>query len=493
MSSYDPASDDLTALSALELGPLVARREVSPVELVRQTLARMDATDPVLNCFVARRDEAALAEARAAEAEILGGRYRGPLHGIPLAVKDNLAVAGTVTAAGAKFLAHNATSEDAECIRRLRAAGAIVVGKTNLHELAAGSTTINPHYGTTHNPWRLDHVAGGSSGGSAAALAARQVALALGTDHAGSIRMPASLCNVVGLKPTHGRVSARGLVATRNVTADHVGPMTRTVGDAALMLQAMAGYDPLDPTSQDRPMPEYSAAWREDLRGLRVGVPSSYYFDLMNAETGRVVHEALGALEQLGATLVEVEIPDLEALMAARVALGAEGLALAHEHLKAHPDQISEDLRRQLYALYFVSARDMARASRARRLLCERFAAVLEEVDLIASAATCIPAFPIEARTIRLRDNRTGQETEYPPAPLLVRLTSPSNLTGLPAISVPAGFTADGLPVGLQLQARPFEEATLLGAARTYEQQARWFERRPDRFQPVSSAPSHVG
>jgi aspartyl-tRNA(Asn)/glutamyl-tRNA(Gln) amidotransferase subunit A len=241
------ATDPLD-LSALELARLVAAREVSPVELLRAVYARLDATEPVWRCFVARTERAALVEAQSAEHDILAGRYRGPLHGLPLAVKDNIAVADTVTAAGARFLADNLTPDDAHAVARLRAAGAIVVGKTNLSELALSSTTINPHFGTTHNPWDTTRVAGGSSGGSAAAVVGRQVPLAIGTDALGSIRMPASLCGIIGVKPTHGRVSNRGIVAATNITIDHIGPLTRTVADAALMLEAMAGYDPLDPT-----------------------------------------------------------------------------------------------------------------------------------------------------------------------------------------------------------------------------------------------------
>src|SRR5581483_10083499 len=246
------------------------------------------------------------------------GQYRGPLHGLPLAVKDNIAVANTVTAGGAKFLMDNVTAEDAEAVRRLRAAGAIVVGKTNLHELAMGSTTDNPWYGPTRNPYAPDRVPGGSSGGSAATVAGRQVPLALGTDSAGSVRMPASLCNLVGLKPTHGRVSMRGLVASLTVTTDHIGPLTRTVADAALMLEVMAGYDPADPFSLDRPVPAYRAALGRGLRGVRVGVPTNYFFDQCDPAVADGVRTAIAALADLGAAVVDVTIPDLEAMMHVR-------------------------------------------------------------------------------------------------------------------------------------------------------------------------------
>jgi aspartyl-tRNA(Asn)/glutamyl-tRNA(Gln) amidotransferase subunit A len=470
----------LHTLTLSELGSLLRSREVSPVDVVQASLDRMESTEPELQAFISRTGDSALAEARQAEAEIAAGDYRGRLHGIPFAVKDNLAVRGTVTTAGARFLADNTTADDAEAVRRLRQAGAVVVGKTNLHELAFGSTTINPHYGTTRNPWRLDHVAGGSSGGSAAAVASGQVPLALGTDHAGSIRIPAALCGIVGVKPTHGLVSVRGLVGSRNITADHVGPMARTVADAAVMLDVLAGHDPLDPCSADRRSGNYSAGLSpEGLAGKRVGVPTSYYFDLIDREVETLVRAAVSRLEQLGATVVDVRMPDLEAMVGARVALGAEGLAFADPFLRTVPEQFSDELRRTMMALYFVPARDLARASRVRRLLQERFAATFEEVDLLATPSTCVAAFPVEAPTVGSWDRRNGQDVEVPSSRSLIRATWPTNLTGNPAVSVPAGFTAAGLPVGLQLTARPFEEALLLSAAYAFEQTTTWSARHP--------------
>src|SRR5581483_4949927 len=390
-----------------------------------------------------------------------------------------LAVAGTVTAAGTRVLADNRTEEDAESVRRLRAAGAIVIGKTNLHELALGSTTINPHYGATRNPWRTDCIPGGSSGGSAAAVAGCQVPLALGTDSAGSVRMPASVCGIVGLKPTHGRVSMRGLVASLTVTTDHIGPMTRTVADAALMLDAMAGHDPRDPFSRDRPLPAYRAALGAGLGGLRVGVPTNYYFDVLDPEVEVSVRAAIGELERLGATLVEVTIPDLEEMIELRTGLGGEGLAFVTPYLRAHPELFSPELRRRLYANYFILGADYARANRVRRLLQERYAAVFQQVDLLAAPATAVPAWPLEAQTVPARNYRDGRDTQQPAATILRRLTAPANVTGHPAVTVPCGFTSAGLPVGLQLVARPFDEVRLLAAAHAYEQATPWHTRRP--------------
>ncbi len=470
---------DLLDLTALDLARQIATRAVSPVEVVKAVHRRLDATEPLLRAFVERFDEAALADARAAEREIAAGRYRGPLHGIPLAVKDNIALAGTVTAAGAAFLRDNVTPEDAECVRRLRAVGAIVVGKTNLHELAMGGTTDNPHFGTTRNPWGTDRVPGGSSGGSAAAVAARQLPLALGTDSAGSVRMPATYCGLVGVKPTHGRVSQRGLVASLTVTTDHIGPLTRTVADAALMLDTMAGHDPKDAFSRDRPVAAHRAALGPDLRGTRVGVPANFYFDLLEPEVDAAVRAAISQLQALGATLVEVTIPDLEEIMPTRIGLSGEGLAFLTPYLRAHPERISPELRHRLYASHFVLARDYARTNRVRRLVQERFAAVLRDVDLIAAPTAVSVAFPIKATSVPLHDYRSGRDVDQPVRELTIRLTAPANLTGHPALSVPCGFTTAGLPIGLQLMGRPWEEARLLAAAHAYEQATPWHARQP--------------
>jgi aspartyl-tRNA(Asn)/glutamyl-tRNA(Gln) amidotransferase subunit A len=477
---------DLLDLTALELAGLIERRSVSPVEVMRMVLDRLDETEPFLNAFISRCDEQALAEAEAAEAQIAAGNYRGPLHGMPIAIKDNIAVAGTITTAGAKFLKENLTTEDAEAVARLRAAGAIVVGKTNMFELAVGSRSINPHYGDARNPWGPNHDAGGSSGGSAVAVAARQVPPALGTDAAGSVRMPASVSGIVGLKQTQGRVSARGILASQNVTVDHIGPMARTVADAALLLETIAGYDPRCATVQDRPVPPYRALARENLSGLRVGVPANYYFDLIDPEVESGVRAAIRVLEELGASTQLVHFPELEAMMNARVALGAEGLALHDPWLRDHPEEYSDELRRRLLANYFIPGRDLARANRVRRLLKETFATTFEKVDLIAAPTTPIVSFPLDATTVSVFDKRIGEQVTQSAMAMMLRLTSTGNFSGLPAITVPGGFTQAGLPIGFQLIARPFEEELLLGAAHAYEQATRWYTRIPPYITPAA-------
>jgi aspartyl-tRNA(Asn)/glutamyl-tRNA(Gln) amidotransferase subunit A len=305
------------------------------------------------------------------------------------------------------------------------------------------------------------------------------VPLALGTDSAGSVRMPAALCNVVGLKATHGRVSMRGLLASLTVTTDHIGPLTRTVADTALMLEVMAGYDPADPFSHDRPVPDYRAALGRGLRGVRVGVPTNYFFDLCDPAVADGVRTAIAALADLGARIVDVTIPDLEPMMHVRGGLAGEALAFVDAPLRAHPEQISPDIRARLYAAYLVSAGDYARANRVRRLLMDRFAAAFREVDLLAAPAAVVPAFPIGGATVPLRDYRKGRDGQQPVTTTLIRNTAPGNLTGLPSISVPAGFTAAGLPFGLLLTARPFAEELLLAAAHAYEQATNWHTRAP--------------
>ncbi|MGE3271464.1 MAG: amidase, partial [Chloroflexota bacterium] len=471
-------SSDLCELTALELSEKIGSREVSPVEVIQAVQARLDETEPFLNAYISRMDEEALATAKAAESEIMAGNYRGPLHGVPVAIKDNIAVAGTMTTAGAKVLANNLTPDDAEVVRRLKAAGAVIVGKTNMSEMAASGRSTNVHYGNMRNPWGPNHDASGSSGGSAITVAARQVPLALGTDAAGSVRMPAAACGIVGLKQTHGRVSTRGLIASQNVTGDHIGPFGRTVSDVALILETMAGYDPADPTTADRPVPNYLGALRTRLVDVTVGVSTNFFFDLLDPEVESATRTAISVLDQLGAKIVPVTIPGLEEFLASRIALSAEGLALHDPYLKAHADLYGDELRRRLLANYFISSRDLARANRIRRLLKERFAAVFQEVDLLATPGFAIPAAKLTDEQVTVTDFRTGQQVTGAFMMPVIRMTALFNMTGLPAVNVPSGFTSAGLPTSLQLIARPFEEELLLGSAHAYEQVNQWYTRK---------------
>ena len=475
--------NDLAWLTISEARSLIERRQVSPVELMRAALGQIERLEPTLNCFITRGDEQALAAAREAEAALAAGGEVGPLHGIPIAVKDNIETAGIRSTAGSKILADYVPREDAPAWARLRAAGAIMVGKTNLHEFGFGTTTINPHYGPTRNPWSPEHVPGGSSGGSAAAVAAGMALGALGTDAGGSVRIPGALCGIVGLKQTHGRVPTRGAMRGGNPTRDHIGPLARTVEDAALLLAVMSGHDPRDPTSRDVAAPPERLDGGTDLRGLRVGVPRDYYFALVDGPVEAAVRAAIGQLEKLGATVREVRLPDHDVLMDGVDAIRAEAL-VDHEHwLRTRPGDYGEETLLRLLPLQFILANDHAKALRARRLLLERYTAVWREVTRRAGGADGGGAGAELCCDCRCRGqdaswstsgDRSGSRIALS-AGMLARRQQPLadcsdaavQLHGLlPAISVPCGFV-DGLPVGLMLVGRPFDEGGPCCARRT--------------------------
>ncbi len=469
-------------LTIAEAARRIQAREVSPVELTRACLDRINRLDPDLNTFVTVIREQALAEAGQAEADIAAGRYRGALHGIPVSIKDSLATAGVRTTAGAKHLSDWVPDEDATVVARLRQAGAVILGKTNMHEWAAGCTTINPYYGTTRNPWDRNRVSGGSSGGSAASVAAALALGSIGTDNAGSVRNPASLCGVVGLKATYGRVSRVGGVAgTGGYSTDHFGPLTRTVRDSALMLQAIAGPDPKDPLSSDAPVPDFSSFLGEGVAGLKVGIIRDYFDDLAADEVKGAVADAVELLESLGMSVQELSVPYMEHVpMVQLVTARAENLSPAEPFLRTRPRDYSPGLmNRQILALT-LPAHAYVTAQRVRRLICEAFDRAFEQVDVIVSPAVSMPAETIEeceqgyvetaGGRIPLSDGRGTRGT---------LCTIPFNVTGAPAVSVPCGFSSQGLPIGLQIAAPHFQEPTLLKVAHAYEQAAGWHARKP--------------
>ena len=473
---------DLEALTIAEAARRIEAREVSPVALTHAYLERIDRLDPDLNTFVTVMGEQALADAGRAEADIGAGRYRGALHGIPVSVKDSLATAGVRTTAGAKHLSDWIPDEDATVVARLRQAGAVILGKTNMHEWAAGCTTINPYYGTTRNPWDRNRVSGGSSGGSAASVAASLALGSIGTDNAGSVRNPASLCGVVGVKATYGRVSRVGGVAgTGGYSTDHFGVLTRTVRDSALMLQAIAGRDRKDPLSSDAPVPDFSGRLGEGVSGLRIGIVRDYFDDLAVGEVKEAVSGAVEVLESLGMSVQELSVPYMEHIpMVQLVTARAENLSPAEPFLRTRPrDYSPELLYRQVRALA-IPAHAYVTAQRVRRLICEAFDRAFEQVDVIVSPAVSMPAETIEEceqgyvetaeGRIALSDARGTRGT---------LCTIPFNVTGAPALSVPCGFSSQGLPVGLQIAAPHFEEPLLLQVAHAYEQAAGWYTRKP--------------
>ncbi|TAK08009.1 Asp-tRNA(Asn)/Glu-tRNA(Gln) amidotransferase GatCAB subunit A [bacterium] len=452
-------------LTIHEAQRLIRSRALSPVELTRAILERIEAVDGKLHAYLNLMADSALAEARVAEAEILQGHYRGALHGMPVAVKDQLDVKGAPAAIRKKEPRELRASEDSTAVHKLRKAGAVMLGK-----LAMSGLPGDPPQ--ARNPWNLDHITGGSSTGPGAAVAAGLCIAAIGEDTAGSIRNPASLCGIVGLKPTYSRISRYGL-APLSWSLDHCGPMTRVVEDAAHLLQAVAGYDPKDPTSIQAPVPEYAAALKEDVKGMVIGVPR-HYIEECSARTDpeilKLVDKAIGELESLGARVEEVTLPTL------KLATIATAVIYYNEYFAAHRGDVPTLLksgatarRARLYLGILTGAADYIQAQRIRSRVKREFAETFRKVDLLA-----LPGQPGPAPTIKGSD---PLDTLY--KHLAPEFLAPFNLAGLPAISIPCGFTQANLPVALQLVGKPFDEPTVLQAAYTYQQHARWYERRP--------------
>ena len=469
------SENELAFASIEKMAALLSRRKISPVELAELALRRIERAQPKLNAFITVTAERALADARRAEREILGGRYRGPLHGLPIALKDNIATRGVLTTAGSKILREWIPEEDATVARRLSRAGAVLLGKTNLHEFAYGVTTDNPHYGAAHNPWSLERIPGGSSGGSGAALGAGLCFGSVGTDTGGSIRIPAALCGVVGLKPTYGRVSCFGVVPLAR-SLDHAGPLARSVRDAALLLQAIAGHDSRDPASARAPVPEYLGGGRRKRIRVSLGVERGYFFDRLDDEIRRALEAATKEFARLGATMEEITLPSLAASERPSSAIAfAEALAY-HEgagYFPARAAEYGDDVRARLAAGREVRAADYLRAFDARRQAIAEFETAFERVDAILA-----PTVPAAAPRIGETSVEFGSEQETVRAAML-RLNRPANFTGLPAISLPCGFTRSGLPIGLQLIGPAWQEERLLEIALCYEQATPWHTRHP--------------
>ncbi len=452
---------DLCYLTLQELAGRTRAREVSPVEATEATLERIERLNPKLNSFITVMAEQALADARAAESEIASGRHRGPLHGVPIGVKDLCATKGVPTTAASKILAGWVPDQDATVVRKLRDAGAVIVGKTHLHEFAFGATGVNPHYGPARNPWDTSRITGGSSSGSANAVAAGLCFAAIGSDTGGSIRMPSSLCGVTGLKPTYGRVSLAGVVPLA-WSLDHAGPMARSARDCALVLEAIAGHDPADPQSAPAPVERWSEALEGGLAGLRIGVPETYAFERAQPDVAPVVREAIATLGRLGAEVKQLDLPAIgEYWTAATVVLVGEAAAYHQQNMEQRPQDFGDDVRMRIQLGLDQKAVDYVRMAQARDEARRTSDDVLlSEVDLLAMPATIRTAVPIDS--IKKDDPTLG----------LTLMTAPFDLTGQPAVSVPCGFTEQGLPVGLQLVGRRFDEATVLRAAHAYETQS---------------------
>lgn len=464
---------DPAQLTIAEAARRIQRRELSPLELTRACLGRIERLNPQLNAFVTVTPERALADAARAEQEIAAGHYRGPLHGIPIALKDLYDTAGIETFAGADVLRGRVPTADAAAARCLREAGTVLLGKTNTHEFAWGTTTNNPHTGPTRNPWAPDRIPGGSSGGSGAAIAARLALGTLGTDTGGSIRIPAALCGCVGLKPTFGLVSRAGVIPM-SPQFDHAGPIARTVEDAALLLGAIAGYDPDDFATIPVPIPDYRAALMPDIRGLRIGVPRDQFFGLLDPEVLVAVEEALETLRGLGAEVVEIDSGfTREQIISAWRLVNVEGRLYHTPLLDAAAHRYSEELRNILLQP-LPEPLDLSAAYRDSYLVKEAVRRLFEQVDLLAAPTTMRPASRIGEDPVEVEGLQLSTGAAF------ASLTMPFNVAGVPAISVPCGFTSEGLPVGLQLAAAPFAEPTLLRAAHAYECATSWVSRAPE-------------
>jgi aspartyl-tRNA(Asn)/glutamyl-tRNA(Gln) amidotransferase subunit A len=468
-------NDDLAYLSLLEVSDLIREKKVSPVELATTCLTRIERTNPTLNAFITVTRESALEQARRAEAEVMRGKWRGPLHGVPIALKDLFDTAGVRTTAGSGVFKDRIPAEDAEVVRRLKAAGAVLLGKTNMQEFAFGGTSIVSYFGAVHNPWKLDYIAGGSSGGSAVAVAAGLCYGALGSDTAGSVRLPASHCGVAGLKPTYGLVSIRGVVPL-SWSLDHVGPLARTVADTAALLQAIAGYDEQDTTSEHITVPDYSydlmLARRMSqhvvakISSLHIGVLHEFFFADLDPEIEASLKEALSVLTKLTAGLRDVTLPANNMEKLRDVVRAAEAYAYHREYITKTPELYQPLTRQRIQAganvtapAYIQGRRDLAEVRRK----AEKW---FDGVDVLVT-----PTLPITTPTIA-----DPHADDILPA---VRNTSPFDVNGWPAISVPCGFTKQGLPMGLQIIGPRGSEAAVLQLAHAYEQATDWHKRRP--------------
>jgi len=436
------------------------------VEVTRECLGRIDRLNPSLNAFITVTGESALAEARRAEAEILRGEWRGPLHGVPLALKDLIDTAGVRTTAASALYKDRVPDQDAEVVRRLRQAGAVIIGKNNLHEFAYGGSSLVSYFGDVHNPWDVGRIAGGSSGGSAAAVVAGLAYAAIGTDTAGSIREPAALCGCVGLKPTYGRVSSRGVIPL-SLSLDHVGPLATTVEDVAIVLQAIAGYDAGDVTTADIPVADYVSAVREGAKLLRVGVPRAYFFEDLDSEVASAMEHALRGIATLVAEVreVQLEVPTDRTLQA------AESYTYHAASVAKSPEFYQPETLRRIRSGERISAAEYIERRReldeARRGIGQVFA----DVDVLVT-----PTMPMPAPAIA--GLNANPEALRPAELKLLRNTRPFNVWGLPAISVPCGFTQRGLPIGLQIAGPHWREDLVLQLAHAYEQATAWHKRR---------------
>jgi len=452
---------ELTSLTIHDAASLLKQKDISPVELTQSHLRRIQQYDQRLNSFITLTPELALQQARQAEMEIMQGTYKGALHGIPLALKDLYETQGIRTTAGSIFFADYIPEADAAVVQKLKEAGAVILGKLNMHEIALGVTNENPHFGDCCNPWDLSRISGGSSGGNAAALAAGLCMGAMGSDTGGSIRIPSALCGVVGLKPTYGRVSLRGVIPL-SWNLDHAGPMARSVRDVAILLQAIAGYDPEDAWSGDVPVEDLISAPISGLQGWRIALAVDDYFtnaEFVDSEVLQAVQKAAQVFEDLGARVEQVPYPYAhDAAMANGLMTPADAAAFHHQRLSENPQGFGLDVLKRLQTGAAYTSTEYSLARRMQTILRCKFNEFFNEYDLLLT-----PTTPITAPT-------RGSTDAVERARLLTRFTAPFNLTGLPALSIPCGWSKDKMPIGLQMVGKAWAESKIILAGELYEQ-----------------------
>jgi aspartyl-tRNA(Asn)/glutamyl-tRNA(Gln) amidotransferase subunit A len=460
---------ELRTLSLRQIEMQLREGKTASSEITQLLLEQIHRTEPKLKAYVTVCERGALEQAEAADRKLKAGQAPGMLHGVPVSIKDLFETEGVLTTCGSKLRQSYVPKSDCTVVKRLKREGAIVLGKTNTHEFALGAITP-----PTRNPWNLDHIPGGSSGGSAASIAACSSIAATGSDTGGSIRIPCSFCGVVGLKPTYGRVSRAG-VFPESWSLDHIGPITRSVEDAALMLGVMAGHDPLDPTSSDEPVPDYLRRLRDPTSGLMVGVPSNYFFERCDQEVSKSVQSAIEILMQLGCRRVDFRFPRSVEIVAAHIAIDqSESSSYHRESLAQRPGDFQPDVRLLLEQGMFISAVDYIQAQRFRGLVFNEVMRLFERFDVIVTPTQPITAPLVGEQTIRFAD---GEETVDS---AVSRFDAPFNLLGLPSLTVPCGFSNDGLPIGMQIVGRPFDESTVLQVGYAYENATDWYSRFPD-------------
>lgn len=483
---------ELPFLTIREAGNLIREKELSPVELTKSLLERIGKIDGDLNTYITVLEESAIESAEKAEKEIAGGGYKGPLHGVPIALKDIFVMKGAPSTCGSKMLENFMSPYNATVAQKLLDSGAVILGKNNMDEFAMGSSTETSYYGPTKNPWDTDRVPGGSSGGSAAATAASLCLGSVGTDTGGSIRQPASLCGVVGMKPTYGRVSRFGMIAFAS-SLDQAGPLTKTVEDSSIILNAIAGHDRRDSTCIDSPVPDYTASLTGDIKGVKIGIPKEYFVEGMDPDVEESAKKAIEILSGLGAEIVEVSLPHTEyAVLTYYIIAPSEASSnlarydgvkygyradgakdLIDMYKKTRAQGFGEEVKRRIMlGTYALSAgyydAYYLKALRVRTLIKQDFDEAFKKVDVIAAPTSPETAFKI------------GEKTDDPIKMYLSDvLTIPCNIAGLPGISVPSGLSSQGLPIGIQVLGKPFDEETMLRVAHAYEQNSGWSGKRP--------------